>query len=41
MPSQEIISQYISEGKSNAEIAKLCNVTETSVRNWKKNIGSN
>ena len=37
LPNDEIMMQYVKEGKTNAEIALLYNVTETSVRKWKKN----
>lgn len=36
LPSDEIMTQYFKEGKTNTEIASLHNVTEASVRKWKK-----
>lgn len=37
LPSDEVLLQYLKEGKSNIEIAKLCNVSETCIRKWRKN----
>lgn len=37
LPSDDIIMGYINNGKTNTEIAELCNVSEASIRNWKKN----
>ena len=36
LPEDNVLLKYINEGKSNSEIAKLCGVTESCIRKWKR-----
>lgn len=36
LPLDEILIGYINEGKTNSEISRICGVSETCIRNWRK-----